>query len=193
MVLANYLLGGSSTARLPARVREKEGLSYSTYTSFSVEPVRRRRRRSACRRSSRRRTARASSRRSARSSRARCARASAPRRSRPARRRCSKRGAWRARRTARSPAASASYSFAERTFAWDIEFEKRIAALTPGRGATPRCARHVDLTRLSVVKAGDFKKPSAASSAGRGFPPAAPPGAAAARRPAAPRLRAGSG
>ena len=36
LVLANYLLGGSSTARMPARVREKEGLSYSTYTSFQA-------------------------------------------------------------------------------------------------------------------------------------------------------------
>ena len=35
LVLANHLLGGSSMARVPARVREKEGLSYSTYTSFS--------------------------------------------------------------------------------------------------------------------------------------------------------------
>jgi zinc protease len=35
LVLANYLLGGSSTARVPARVREKEGLSYSTYTTFT--------------------------------------------------------------------------------------------------------------------------------------------------------------
>ena len=35
MVLANHLIGGSSVARVPARVREKEGLSYSTYTSFT--------------------------------------------------------------------------------------------------------------------------------------------------------------
>ena len=41
LVLANHLLGGSSTARVPARVREKEGLSYSTYTSFSSSAVRR--------------------------------------------------------------------------------------------------------------------------------------------------------
>ena len=34
-MLGNHLLGGSSMARVPARVREKEGLSYSTYTSFS--------------------------------------------------------------------------------------------------------------------------------------------------------------
>src|SRR5688500_6743545 len=35
LVLANHLLGGSSTSRVPARVREKEGLSYSTYTTFT--------------------------------------------------------------------------------------------------------------------------------------------------------------
>ena len=73
LVLGNYLLGGSSSARLPARVREKEGLSYSTYSYFSAELARRGGARSACRRSTRRRTARASSARSARSSRARCA------------------------------------------------------------------------------------------------------------------------
>src|SRR6185503_15022249 len=34
-IVANHLLGGSSTGRVPLRVREKEGLSYSTYTTFS--------------------------------------------------------------------------------------------------------------------------------------------------------------
>ncbi len=38
IVLANYLLGGSTTARLPARVREKEGLSYSTYSTVRTNP-----------------------------------------------------------------------------------------------------------------------------------------------------------
>src|SRR5690606_31262676 len=38
LLLANYLLGGTSTARVPGRVREKEGLSYSTYTWFNASP-----------------------------------------------------------------------------------------------------------------------------------------------------------
>src|SRR3989449_6605826 len=38
VTLANYLLGGPSTARVPVRVREKEGLSYSTYTTFNSSP-----------------------------------------------------------------------------------------------------------------------------------------------------------
>jgi zinc protease len=39
LVLGSYLLGGSSAARLPLRVREKEGLSYSTYAFFSASSL----------------------------------------------------------------------------------------------------------------------------------------------------------
>jgi len=50
------------------------------------------------------------------------------------------------------------YSFAKRTFAWDIDFEKKIAALTPVQ-VNAALRRHVDPARLSIVKAGDFKAP----------------------------------
>ncbi|HLH41584.1 MAG TPA: insulinase family protein, partial [Bryobacteraceae bacterium] len=36
MVLANYMLGGSITARIPDRIRNREGLSYSVSTSFTA-------------------------------------------------------------------------------------------------------------------------------------------------------------
>ena len=36
MVLANFMMGGSITARVPDRIRNKEGLSYSVSTSFSA-------------------------------------------------------------------------------------------------------------------------------------------------------------
>jgi hypothetical protein len=39
LVLGSYLLGGNSAARLPLRVREKEGLSYSTYAFFSASSL----------------------------------------------------------------------------------------------------------------------------------------------------------
>ena len=50
----------------------------------------------------------------------------------------------------------ANYLFVGRTFAWDIDFEKRIAALGP---AEVRAAlrRHIDPKKLSVLKAGDFR------------------------------------
>jgi zinc protease len=36
LVMANYMFGGGITARLPNRVRNREGLSYSVYSSFSA-------------------------------------------------------------------------------------------------------------------------------------------------------------
>ena len=34
MVLANYMFGGSITARMPDRIRNREGLSYGASTRF---------------------------------------------------------------------------------------------------------------------------------------------------------------
>ncbi|HEV7477550.1 MAG TPA: insulinase family protein, partial [Burkholderiales bacterium] len=50
-----------------------------------------------------------------------------------------------------------SYLFAGRTFAWDADFEKRIAALTPAE-INAALKRNIDPERLSVVTAGAFKK-----------------------------------
>jgi len=49
-----------------------------------------------------------------------------------------------------------SYLFLGRTFAWDIDFEKRIAALTPAQ-VQDALRRHVDPKKLSILKAGDFR------------------------------------
>ncbi len=38
MVMANYMLGGGITARLPNRIRNREGLSYGVGSSFSAPP-----------------------------------------------------------------------------------------------------------------------------------------------------------
>ncbi len=50
-----------------------------------------------------------------------------------------------------------SYLFMKRTFAWDQEFEAKIAALTPAQ-VNAAVKRHFDPAQLSVVAAGDFKK-----------------------------------
>ncbi len=50
-----------------------------------------------------------------------------------------------------------TYLFAKRTFAWDIEFESKIAALTADQ-VNGALRRHIDPARLSVVVAGDFQK-----------------------------------
>jgi zinc protease len=154
-VLANQLLGGSSTARLPQRIREKEGLSYSTYTwlqassldaaaYFGVSSI------------------------YAPQNKARVERAVREELERALREgfgdqevAAAKKGLLEARHLARTQdGALASrlvrYAYLGRTFDWDIELERRIAALTPAqvRGAL---AGHLDLDRLSSVVAGDFE------------------------------------
>ena len=50
----------------------------------------------------------------------------------------------------------ANYLYLDRTFAWDVDLEKRIAALTPAQ-VRDALRRHIDPKKLSVLKAGDFK------------------------------------
>ena len=49
-----------------------------------------------------------------------------------------------------------NYLYLGRTFAWDVDFEKRIAALAPAE-VRDALRRHVDPKKLSVLKAGDFR------------------------------------
>src|SRR5262249_20707712 len=50
-----------------------------------------------------------------------------------------------------------SNRFLNRTFAWDADFETKIAALTPDQIVTAM-RRHIDPTKFTIVKAGDFAK-----------------------------------
>ncbi len=50
-----------------------------------------------------------------------------------------------------------NYLFINRTLAWDTDFEKKIEALT-GEQIRAALRKYVDPAKLSVVKAGDFKK-----------------------------------
>jgi zinc protease len=156
LVIANHLLGGSSTGRVPLRVREKEGLSYSTYTTFTS---------SALDEAAAFRVASIF----APQNRARVERAIREELGRAAREGFSaeeveagKRSVLESRRLGRAQdRALASrlghYLFVKRTFAWDIEFEAKIAALTPQQ-VNAALKRHIDPARLSVVVAGDLKK-----------------------------------
>jgi zinc protease len=51
----------------------------------------------------------------------------------------------------------ASRDYDGRTMAWDDELEKKASALTPDEISTA-VRRNIDLTQVSIVKAGDFKK-----------------------------------
>jgi zinc protease len=156
LVLANYLLGGSSTARMPGRVREKEGLSYSTFSSFNASafdeagsfrigaifaPQNRSRVESAIREEL-----------------ARAARDGFSAEEVKA----GKQAVLEQRRMARTQDRSlasrlSSYLFMKRTFAWDVDFEAKIAALTPAQ-VNAALRRHFDPDKLSLVTAGDFKQ-----------------------------------
>ena len=155
LILGNYLLGGTSSARLPARVREKEGLSYSTYSTLSAgsldaagafglssiyAPQNRERVENAIREELARALDKGFS---------------------DAEVAAARKGFLEARLLARSQDRGiagrlSNYLFLGRTFAWDIDFEQRIAALKPDE-VRDALRRHIDPKKLSVLKAGDFR------------------------------------
>jgi zinc protease len=156
LLLANYLLGGSSTARLPARIREKEGLSYSTYSAFSAsqfDPAASFRVSAIFAPQNRARVEQAMREEIERAVREGF---------RPEEVEAGKRAILEARRLQRAQdralaARLSLYAYVGRTFAWDIDLESKIARLTPDEvGAALR--KYIDPAKLAVVVAGDFKK-----------------------------------
>ncbi len=156
LLLANYLLGGSSTARLPARIREKEGLSYSTYSGFVSDPF----------------DPAASFRVSAifaPENRVRVEQAVREELQRALREgfgaeevEAGKQAILQARRLARAQDRAlasrlALYAYVGRTFAWDIDLESKLAKLTPAE-VNAALRKYIDPAKLAVVVAGDFRK-----------------------------------
>jgi len=155
LILGNYLLGGTGSARLPARVREKEGLSYSTYSylnagaldaagAFGMSSIYAPQNRARVESALREELARALDKGFS-----------------DAEVDAARKGFLEARRLARSQDRGiagrlANYLYLGRTFAWDIDFEKRIAALTPDQ-VRDALRRHIDPKKLSFFKAGDFR------------------------------------
>lgn len=54
----------------------------------------------------------------------------------------------------------ANYLFLNRTMAWDADFEQKLAALTPEQ-IVEAMRRHIDPTKITIIKAGDFAKAKA--------------------------------
>jgi zinc protease len=155
LVLANYLLGGSLAARIPHRVRETEGLSYSVYTTFSAGafyPVAAFRVHAIFAPGNKDRVERAIREELARAVRDGFAAAEV---------RTGAKALIEARRLARRSDRAlaerlADHSYRQRSFAWDARLEQRIAALGP-KEVNAALRRHIDPARLSVMSAGDFK------------------------------------
>lgn len=156
LVLGNFLLGGGSDSRLSRRIREQEGLSYSVGSLLSADsfdakgifgvyaiyaPQNRARVESAVIEEIRKALADGFTRDEVESA---------------------KRGLLESRRVSRNQDGSLagrllSYLVLDRTLQWDIEFERRIAALTP-KETLEALRRHIDPAKFSMVKAGDFTK-----------------------------------
>jgi zinc protease len=156
LVLGNYLVGGSSDARLARRVREKDGLSYSVGSwinassmdeagEFGVYAIYAPQNRTRLEQAIREELARALADGFT-----------------AAEFESARKGLLEARKVARNNDATLagrllSYAVVGRTFKWDAEFDARIAALTPDE-VRAALRRHLRPEQLSIVKAGDFTK-----------------------------------
>ncbi len=155
LLLANWLLGGTSTARLPARIREKEGLSYSTYSGFSasqLDPAGSLRVASIFAPQNRARVEQALREELQRARRDGFGTEEVA---------AAKKALLEARRLQRAQDRAllqrlALYAYVGRTFAWDIDLEQKIASLTSAE-VTAALRKYVDPAKLTLVFAGDFK------------------------------------
>jgi zinc protease len=155
MVLANYMFGGSITARVPNRIRNNEGLSYTVNTSFSAP----------------------SEGNSATFSALAIANpGNVPKVEASFKDELAKtlrdgftadeiaqgKKAWAdARLVGRSADATlltqmASHALLGRTFQWDGDLEAKVQALTAGQ-INAAFRKHIDPAAISIVKGGDFK------------------------------------
>ncbi len=154
LLLANYLLGGSLSARIPQRVRETEGLSYSVHTSFRASvfyPVAGFRVSAIFAPGNKARVERAIREELARALREGFGAAEVA---------AGAKALVEARRLARRSDRALAVHLADdlykdRSFAWDAQLEQRIADLGADK-VDAALRRHLDPSRLSLVSAGDF-------------------------------------
>jgi zinc protease len=156
LVLGNYLLGGTSDARLARRIREKEGLSYSVGSwinasaldeagEFGVYAIYAPQNRARLETAIRQELVRALDEGFTQ-----------------AELDDGRRALLQARKVARNSDAAlagrlAGYSLIGRTFKWDEAFEQKLAELTPAQ-IRDALRRHLDPAKLTLVKAGDFTR-----------------------------------
>jgi zinc protease len=156
LVLGNYILGGgAANSRLWTRIREKEGLSYGVGSSIFAHPI----------------DKFATFSTSAIYAPQNAAKLEAAFKEELARAlkdgftaeeiETAKAGYFQQQQLGRAQDASLSrklgtYLYYGRTLAWDADFEKRIAALTPAQ-VNEALRRHLDPAKIIIVKAGDFK------------------------------------
>lgn len=157
MVLGNYMMGGGFlNSRLATRLRQKEGLSYGAGSQFSASPLDQAGSFLAFAIYAPQNVVRLEAAFNEEIARALKDGFTAEEVA------AAKSGYLQGRQVNRSqdPGLSrtlASYLFLGRTLGWDEEFEKKVAALTPEQ-IVAAMRRHIDPSKLTIVKAGDFAK-----------------------------------
>lgn len=155
LVLANFILGGGFlNSRLGTRIRQKEGISYGVWSGLSVSPLDRRRWfliGAIYAPENRARLEAAVNKELARALRDGFSAEEVS---------AAKQGFLQSRRRNLADDGALAgllnwYALIGRTFAWDAELERKLAALTPGE-VVAALRKHVDPAKLVVVKAGSF-------------------------------------
>ena len=158
MVLANYMFGGSITARMPDRIRNREGLSYGVNSNFSApQPaIGNAARFGAMAISNPKNSPKVEA-----SFHGRTGEDAGRRIHRGGSREAAKKAIRDERRVGRSQDQAllrliATREDADRTLAWDEQMDAKLDALTLDQ-VNAAFRRHVDASAISIVKAGDFK------------------------------------
>ena len=156
LVLANYLFGGSIDARLAARIREKDGLSYSVGSGLSIAALDRYGQWSASAIHAPQNRARVEA---ALRDEIQRAREQGFSEEEVARGRL---GYLQSRKLARATDGALAGKLATdlyfgRTYEWDARFETQVAALTREQ-VNAAFRKHIDPARLNLAKAGDFRQ-----------------------------------
>jgi zinc protease len=154
LLLGNYMLGGSSDSRLMRRVRERDGLSYSVGSFLSADSFYPRAAFGAFAIYAPQNRARVEAAMSEEIRKAVTEGFTAQEVE------AGKKGFLHARQLGRSndgavAARLVAYLVLGRTFAWDEELERKVAALTP-EAVLDAMRRRIDPAKLSIYKAGDF-------------------------------------
>jgi zinc protease len=157
LIFGNFMLGVSDTARLYVRIREKEGLSYGVGSQLSASPLD-----AAGAFTAFAIYAPQNADRLEAAFREEMARVLAD--GFPAKEVAEARSGWlQSRQITRSQDAALARMltvelYLGRTFAWDAEFDRKVQSLT-GEQVLAAMRRHIDPAKMTLVKAGDFRKP----------------------------------
>jgi len=157
LVLGNYMLGGGVlNSRLATRIRQKAGLSYGVFSSLSAAPLDKNGQFTANAIYAPQNAAKLEA-----AFKEEIARALKDGFT-PEEVAAAKSGYLQSQQLSRSQDQELvgrllTYRFLNRSFAWDAEFEKKVAALTPDQ-ILDAMRRHIDPSKFTIMKAGDFAK-----------------------------------